>query len=96
VASHKGEKFPFRASKRWNDCEQPRLLPLRHNNCQTTVNTGRATPPHLQNQPDVAFVCFRHLGPKRETIKISAPSVKRSWTGFTRFHMIYMFILKIL
>jgi len=32
---------------------------LRHNLCQPADLAGRATPPHLQNQLDVAFVCFR-------------------------------------
>jgi hypothetical protein len=34
---------------------------LRHNNCQTAELHGRATPPHRQNQLDVALFAFRHV-----------------------------------
>src|SRR4051812_26585390 len=56
-----GEKFHLRASTRWNNRLPLRkragsdAYHLRHNTCQTTALAGRATPPHLQNQPDAAF-----------------------------------------
>src|SRR5258705_13013260 len=55
-----GEKFPSaRVRVGAANCD---AYHLRHNNCQTTILlSGRATPPHLQNQLDVAFVCFRLL-----------------------------------
>jgi hypothetical protein len=49
---------------------------LRHNNCQTTVLHGRATPPHLQNQLDVACL-LQTMRPKRETIRVQGFTVKR-------------------
>ena len=52
-----GEKFSLRASTRGDD--RPEVgrdaRHLRHNNCQRPLPPGRATPPHRQNQLDVAY-----------------------------------------